>query len=176
MDSHRVRALQAHQSEIRRRWEALLRDEPVTSALADPDILVRLFETTLGELFATLKAHRRSSPVSSSDAYARVRTGCACGRNPLVTYFLTGERALLEVQASLDAAEFPPSATALTELHCAIRRIARREVDTFCGLCRFRTHGGGTLSAPPSHPRRVHRENPHQSAMTPAKPAVGCHA
>lgn len=155
MELHRIHALQAHQSDIRRRWETLLREEPVASALADPDILTRLFSTTLGELFAALQPRppRPEADPSAelSAAYSRIRSGCVCGRNPLLRYFLTGEQALLETQASLEAGDSTHSATAMTELHCVIRRIARREVDAFCGLCRYRASGGKPLSPPPPH-------------------------
>lgn len=172
MEPHRIRALQARQSDIHRRWEALLRDEPAPSALAHPDLLVRLFDTTLGELFARLQPHPRSRQLPPSDAYSGIRAGCACGRNPLVIYFLTGEQALLETQASLETADSPRSLTALTELHGAIRQIARREVDVFCRLCRYRTRGGGSLSAPPSRQRQGRREGPRHPMTAPTEAAI----
>lgn len=161
MELHRVRALQARQSDIRQRWEALLRDEPPSSALANPDILVRLFDTTLGELFAALQFQARSLRPAPDGAYAEVRAGCACGRNPLVAYFLTGERALLETQAQLDRADSTRPATAMAELHVMIRQIARREVETFCGLCR--QHGPeNTRSVPPPRQGRAHLAHPRR--------------
>lgn len=160
-----VQALQAQQSAIRRRWETLLRAEPARSALADPDILVRLFEVTLGELFTRLQA--RPAPRSAPDGavYSRIRAGCGCGRNPLVTYFLAGEQALLETLAALDGTG-AGAGTAAVELHFVLRQIARQEVESFCSLCQHRVHGGGACNLP----RPPQRRGQARSGRRPARP------
>ncbi|HWA08494.1 MAG TPA: hypothetical protein VG838_03420 [Opitutaceae bacterium] len=164
MELHLAQALQARQPQIRRRWETLLRDEPVRSALADPGILARLFDTTLGELFGVLRA-TPERPRGNSDAYSRVRAGCGCGRNPLVAYFLTGEQALLETLEAVEEAEPRPPATAAAELHFVMRQIARREVDAFCSLCQYGEHGGGAWNIPRTARWRGHPQAPREPAM-----------
>jgi hypothetical protein len=136
MDPNLARTLQARQRRIRTRWEGLLRAELVNTPLANPDILVRLFETTLREVFAMLlirRSPRRSAPAPSRSS---LRTACACSRNPLLAYFITGEQALLENLMMLEAHK--EQKTAAAELYVTIHQIARREIDLFCSLCQYR--------------------------------------
>lgn len=164
MEPTLVQALQAQQSAIRGRWETLLRAEPARSALADPDILVRLFEVTLGDLFTRLQARPVPRPAPDGAIYSRIRAGCGCGRNPLVTYFLTGEQALLETLAALDGTG-AAAGTAAAELHFVLRQIARQEVESFCSLCQHRAHGGGAAC---NVPRPRHWRGQERAGRRPA--------
>jgi hypothetical protein len=145
MDKPLLRALHTRRPAIRRQWENLLRLEEPANALAHPDTLVRLIDWTLDEAFAALghpsrRAARRRAAWSHPPSYEHVRRACACGQNPLIEYFLAGERALLEAlvlaQAETPAARADSRHTTATEVHLAVRRIARREVTLFCSVCR----------------------------------------
>jgi hypothetical protein len=123
------RSLDGRRSEIRSRWTALLKLEKPASPLADPDILLYLFDRTLDEVLSVQPASRRPSPPPASR--------CAC--NPLQHYFSTLEQALLETLVWVQAEE--PTLTAEERVAsvgglCArLRRVARRELgllDSFC--------------------------------------------
>ncbi|MDP3070615.1 MAG: hypothetical protein Q8N18_10015 [Opitutaceae bacterium] len=153
MEKPILRALHARRPAIRRQWEELLRLEEPANALAHPDTLVRLIDWTLNEAFAALghpnrRAARRLSLRQRTPNYDQVRRSCACGQNPLIEYFLAGERALLEAlvlaQAATPAAAAAERATTATEVHLTMRRIARREVDLFCSVCQ---HQGAPAAA-----------------------------
>ena len=147
MDDFILRALHARRPTIRRQWESLLRLEKPTNGLAHPDTLVRLIDWTLDETFAELgyptrRAGRRRATRLRPPSYQHVRGACGCGQNPLIEYFLAGERALLEALV-LAQTEFDTPAAALrqttaTELHFVVRHIAEREVALFCSFCQFR--------------------------------------
>lgn len=142
MQDSMVSALRSRRPQIRARWEELLRVERANSPLANPDSLVHLLDWTLDEFFRAvqcLPARRRAvRPVSTDD--------CPCGRNPLLAYFAAGEQALREslVLGQSEMKDLSPYArdTALEELDLAFRAIARREVESFCGMCQFRPHAG----------------------------------
>jgi hypothetical protein len=147
MEKPLLRALHERRPAIRRQWENLLRLEKPPNGLAHPDTLVRLIDWTLDEAFAALghpsrRAARRRAARNRPPSYEQVRRACACGQNPLINYFLAGERALLEAlvlaQAETPADSAAARHTTATEVHLAVRRIARREVTLFCSVCRIR--------------------------------------
>ena len=142
MQGQLVQALHAQHVKIRERWTELLHAEPVNSPLGNPDVLVHLIDWTLEEIIGALTAlpSRRHATQSIHDSIA----SCQCGRNPLLTYFTSGEQAMREALVlaqvatpHLDAIERD---TALGELDLVIRDIARREIEAFCGVCQFREH------------------------------------
>lgn len=144
MDPVLIRALQDLQPEIRARWKTLLRRELPNTPLADPAILVRLFDVTLSEVFGVLGGEPRSlgGEVSSSPGLKDI---CSCGRNPLIAYFLTGERAFLQAMVSAEQSAGVKLGTATTEVYCVLRQIARREIAAFCSLCQYRQAGAGNF-------------------------------
>lgn len=158
MDELILRALHARRPTIRRQWENLLRLEKPTNGLAHPDTLVRLIDWTLDETFAELgypnkRAGRRRATRLRPPGYQHVRGACGCGQNPLIEYFLAGERALLEAlilaQTEVDtpaAASAATRQTTATELHFIVRHIAQREVALFCSLCQFRANAAPAAS------------------------------
>lgn len=135
MTPERLRDLQARSAAIRARWEDLLRIEPVRSPLANPDTMVHLIPQTLEQVFTMLSKPARL-PVSILAARACVPK-CVCGHNPYLVYFIAAEQALTEgavvMQSELPATERRQSDIA--EVVFAVRRIARLEIDTFCGAC-----------------------------------------
>src|ERR1022692_910461 len=138
MDESLLKRLRARRPAIRRDWEAFLRAEPVATPLGNPDILAHLIGRTLNVLFASLGAGCRRRPAQPC-SYAAVRAICDCGRNPLLAYFMAGERAL---QGALslawsEARDLAPETwdRAAAELYLVLHDIARREVESFCSLC-----------------------------------------
>jgi len=138
MEPALVRTLQDHQPHIRKRWETLLRTELVNTPLANPDLLVPLFDSTLDEVFNALRTQPAPARTESISPAAAIRALCACSRNPLLAYFVTGEQALLETLVQLEASGHLKPDSASAELLPTIRLIARREVETFCSLCQHR--------------------------------------
>jgi hypothetical protein len=135
-----LNALDLRRPLIRRRWEDLLRAERVSTPLGNPDALVHLLGWTLDEIFRTL--HALPSRRKSLRTVALDDDDCPCGRNPLITYFAAGEQAMQESLILTQAAGGPLPAlerdAALDEVNFALRHIARREINAFCALCRFR--------------------------------------
>jgi hypothetical protein len=140
MQSPLLSALRAQHAGIRARWAALLHVEPVSTPLANPDALVHLIDWSLKEVFRglTALASRRRAGHITSDS----RPHCPCGRNPLLAYFAAGEQAVQEAlilaQAASPALSPVERDTSLRELNVVLRDIARREIESFCGVCQHR--------------------------------------
>lgn len=120
---------------IRARWEALLRVEPVSGPLANPDALVHLIPHSLEELFAALAKPSRAP--GTLKAAKKPLPACDCGNNPYRAYFVAGEQALAESFVLLQAT-LPPAhrrESDLAEVIYHVRRMAQDEIDTFCGIC-----------------------------------------
>lgn len=153
MQESMVTALRARRSQIRARWEDLLRIERANTPLANPDSLVHLLDWTLDEFFRTVQSlssrRRPARPFAPEE--------CGCGRNPLLAYFAAGEQALREslVLAQTEMRDLSPLArdTALSELDLAVHHIARREIEAFCAVCQF-------------HPRPPSAATAHSPAHT----------
>jgi hypothetical protein len=133
-----LRTLEAQRARIRERWESLLRGEQVNSPLGRPEVLVHLIDRTLDEVFGALA--EPATPATSTPVSATLlREQCRCGQNPLLTYFVSGEQALLEamigVQSGNAGAPRGTHAHDLAELYTVVRQIAHQEVDSFCSLC-----------------------------------------
>jgi hypothetical protein len=160
-----LQALARRAPAIRARWADLLRAEPASSPLANPEALVHLIEWTLRAVLRRLQASRpRSRPLRPP---ARRTPGCPCGRNPLRTHFTAGEQALQEALV-LCQAEGPHPApaerdAALHELNRAFRQLAGREMAALCALCLRRVADAGQ---PPARARRrrVHPASGHPAA------------
>jgi hypothetical protein len=130
-----VRDLRACLPAIRLHWEALLRLEPVDTPLANPDALAHLIPHSLEEIFLRLGKYSRV-PVSISVARAQLPS-CDCGNNPYRAYFIAGEQAVTEAFVLLQA-ELPAEdrrMSDMAEVIYAVRRLARSNIDAFCGVC-----------------------------------------
>jgi hypothetical protein len=143
MRSETLKRLRARRDDIQRRWEILLRVEPVSGPLANPDALMHLIPETMAQTFASVEAPSDDAP-SIAAARAESLPGCHCGNNPYLAYFLAAEQALVEalihVQAELPAAD--RTERDISQLIVSIRRQARTEIDAFCGLCLHRCQTG----------------------------------
>lgn len=162
-----VRALRSQLPQIRERWEALLHAEPVNTPLAYPDALVHLLDWTLEQIFvglATLSSRKRPGRRPTCPDYQH---DCACGRNPLLTYFAAGDQAMREAlvlaQAAAPVLDPLERDASLEELDFVFRHIARREIDAFCGVCQYRDGGHAHAhahDAVPSPAAVAHRTTP----------------
>ena len=149
MQSDLLGALRARQPDIRARWAALLHVEPVNTPLAHPGALTHLIDWTLDEILrglATGGTRRRASAGHASTPY---RSLCACGRNPLLTYFDAAGQAVREAlvlaQSTLPAIDPIERDASLEELNLILAQVARHEIEAFCGVCQHRQkegHGG----------------------------------
>lgn len=129
-----LRTLDRRRPRIRARWEALLRLERPPTPLAQPDILIHLFDHTLNEVLSIVP---RPLPESSVN-----RPDCQCRCNPLRLYFATLEQALLEalVLAQVEDPDLTPieRVASVGELCQRLRHVAQRELTLLDGLCRNR--------------------------------------
>lgn len=137
-----LRTLQSLRPTLLERWETLLRAEPVTSPLANPDSLVYLMDWTLDRFFNALRGplsrRRIADRAGSRPAFVEEQSLCACKMNPLLAYFATGEQAL--VQIALPLLQPREREATLSALRLAMQAVARREIDTFCAVCQRRPH------------------------------------
>lgn len=138
-----LHALEAQKPAIHQRWEILLRVEPIKTPLGQPEALKHMIDYTLETLGAFLRGQHTTKRRHLRSVAASVADGslCPCGRNPLLSYFVAGEQALLETlilaQANhADSAE--TRAETLQELQQALAHVALREIETFCAVCQFR--------------------------------------
>lgn len=139
-----MKRLEGMRPAMKREWEKLLRAEPTLSPLGNPDTLVYLMDETIDELLKELRTRALKHTVVSPRALLTpLQRHCACGLNPLLNYYATGELALHMVAAdSLSPAE-------LDEALVCYHQYARREIDTLCAVCQHRAHG--TCAAPHAH-------------------------
>jgi hypothetical protein len=146
-----VQSLAALCPTIKKEWAELLRGEPTITPLGRPDTLVYLMDATLAQLFSGLDASsarstqqwlRRCTPLVGP-----AHTYCACGLNPLLKYFTTGELAL-------HAAAGPLLGSELDEVLLLFRALAQQEIQTLCSVCQYKGVPGCCEIAdrPPGHP------------------------
>lgn len=140
---------------IKQEWAQLLRGEPTITPLGRPDTLVFLMDATLAQLFAGLEDKtphqqwlKRCAPVVGP-----VHNYCACGLNPLLKYFTTGELAVRAAAGTKLGAE-------IEVVLERFRALAQREIETLCSVCQHKGVPGCCEMAdkahhlPPSHSTR----------------------
>src|SRR5664280_698060 len=154
-------------------WEVLLRAEPATSPLGNPDTLVFMMDRTLDTFFISILSPSPRRWLARHPLLCRsLNDTCPCERNPLLRYFVSGEQALLAIagQALTDAASGPEEEDRiLSELQLTFHYLAQHELQTFCDLCRencTRARAGivtGRRNGPPPVRRqqRTLRLRPH---------------
>ena len=129
-------ALAEHRLRIRSQWEKLLRLDRGVSALARPDTMVHLLDTTLDELYAGLRQWSPRRRPTRTPAPV-----CPCGRNPFLAYFAAGRQAvqegLITVQTDRPGLTAAQRDEAFACLDQVLTRIARRDLDSFCAVCQF---------------------------------------
>jgi hypothetical protein len=132
---------------IKKEWADLLHGEPTITPLGRPDTLVYLMDASLAQLFAGLESKpphqswlKRCAPVIGP-----VHSYCACGLNPLLKYFTTGELALRAVAG-------PKLGGDIEEVLERFRALAQREIETLCSVCQHKGVPGCCEMADKAHP------------------------
>ncbi len=138
-------ALREMRPTLRKKWEILLRKEPISSPLASPDSLVFLMDWTLDRLFEALRTsshRRRTRSTKVSQGYVPPVEICPCGMNPLLAYFSTAEKSLIDAvflaNSPLPAMSPGERQACITEIQLALHRVAHAEIQTFCAVCQRR--------------------------------------
>lgn len=127
-----VNQLEGLRPAVKSEWEKLLRTEPTLSPLGNPDTLVYLMDETISDVIKGLRAHPPRYWQQHATALRRpLQRHCACGMNPLLNYYATGELAL---HAACAAALGPQLEDVLVCYHL----IAQKEIDTLCAVCQHR--------------------------------------
>jgi hypothetical protein len=141
MEESQWSELQNLRPTLRQRWEVLLRAQPPSSPLANPDSLVFLMDWTFDQFFAELRKVAFRSQTRARASLPRCperRVPCACGMNPLLAYFQTAELALIETVLPLLAPQ--QQEPVLREIRAALGTVSKREIEAFCAVCRHREH------------------------------------
>jgi hypothetical protein len=139
MDIRVLQQLQLDSAAIHVRWEALLRIEPVSGPLANPDALARLIPESLAEIFTLLGASSAEGLSLGGMKVDRLPP-CDCGHNPYLAYFVAAEQAFVEALILVQV-KLPPDLhreSDIAQVIRAVRELARSEIDTFCGICTHR--------------------------------------
>ncbi len=132
VDEGIIQRLEGLRSSWKREWEALLRSEPTLSPLGNPDTLVYLMDETIAGVLKSLRTRSlRPVAINSRALLMPLQRHCACGLNPLLNYYATGELALHMVAAPVLAGDLDE---ALTSYHL----LAQKEIDTLCAVCQHR--------------------------------------
>jgi hypothetical protein len=133
VDESVLQRLEGLRPSWKREWEALLRSEPTLSPLGNPDTLVYLMDETITEVLKVLRARSLKQAATNSRALlVPLQRHCACGLNPLLNYYATGELALHAVAAPMLVEHLDE---ALTSYHL----LAQKEIDTLCAVCQHRS-------------------------------------
>jgi len=117
---------------IKTEWGVLLRGEPALTPLGRPDTLVFLMDATLAQLFDGLTSRSdRKWLQHCPPLVAPVHRYCACGLNPLLKYFTTGELAL-RAAAGLAVGE------EIEEVLILFHSMAQQEIEALCTVCQHK--------------------------------------
>ncbi len=158
-------------------WEVLLRAEPPASALGNPDTLVFMMDRTLDAFFAAAISSTPRRWLARHPLLCQsLGKTCPCQHNPLLCYFVSGERAILaiagQVLAELETSrEREEEDQILSRVHLTFHYLAQSELQTFCDLCtskcvRARV-AAGRRAFPPAgcRPMRIPRLRPQWEAV-----------
>ncbi len=113
-----------------------MRALPPSSGLAHPDALVHLMPSTLDRIVSALAS--ADHPTKQG-----LPAACRCGMNPLVTFFITAETAMIDTLFCAKPAWACLTAnqreSGLTDLRSTLRMIADDDIEAFCSLCQIRS-------------------------------------
>ena len=117
---------------IKDEWSVLLRGEPSLTPLGRPDTLVFLMDATLTQLFSGLTGKSTKKWLHSyTPLVAPMHAYCACGLNPLLKYYTTGELALRAAAAATLGEE-------IEDVLLLFRSLAQQEIETLCSVCQHK--------------------------------------
>jgi len=136
VDEGVIQRLEGLRSSWKSEWEGLLRSEPTLSPLGNPDTLVYLMDETIAAVCKGLRARAlKPGVVNPRTLLVPLKRHCACGLNPLLSYYGTGEIALHKIARG-------PLAAHLDEALTCYHAYAQREIDTLCAVCQHREATG----------------------------------
>lgn len=152
MDADLLQRLRANSAAIHVNWETLLRMEPVSGPLANPDALHRIIPETVAKILFALTPPE-AAPITLTEERSDRLPGCECGHNPYLAYYVAGERAFVEMAVLQQAKLAPPKRREADLAHVihTIRALAREEIDVFCGICTHRGHARHCRHAAVAH-------------------------
>jgi len=129
---HRLRWRKHH---IEEHWRTLLKIEPCSGPLSNPETLQFLIPEMCERVFT--KGEELSDRKISLEEAKLQLPACSCGNNPYRAFFVAGEQAITDAAILLSANLIPQErdAHAIGRLMFAVRSIAADEIDTFCGAC-----------------------------------------
>ncbi|HWA25546.1 MAG TPA: hypothetical protein VG734_07795 [Lacunisphaera sp.] len=131
---------------IKAEWSVLLRGEPALTPLGRPDTLVFLMDATLTQLFNGLTARSAQNWLHGcTPVAAPIHAYCACGLNPLLKYYTTGELAVRATAASIVGEE-------IEDVLLLFRSLAQQEIETLCSVCQYKGVPGCCDLAPKPGP------------------------
>lgn len=150
VDESVIQRLEALRPSLKCEWEALLRTEPTLSPLGNPDTLIYLMDETIVDLLKSVRAqvlrHTHRNPRTLRVPLPR---HCACGLNPLLNYYATGEIALHLVAAPVLTAEHD-----LDDVLACYHTLALQELEMLCAVCQFNHERAGFTATAPARPAR----------------------
>jgi hypothetical protein len=124
-----IERLECLRAPLKSEWETLLRCEPTISVLGHPDALVYLMDDTLDRLIKVARKGALGSGLHRGRlARGSLRSLCACGLNPLIAYYSTGELALRSVAGNKLAED-------IDEVLSLFHAMAHDEVKNLCSSC-----------------------------------------
>lgn len=121
--------LRARHAALKTAWLRRLHACPPVSALARPEILAHYMDDSLRQLGGLLSG-KVSRKLASGETFTTAirRNCCACGLNPLLDYYVTGEETLGAVLGELTETE-------RDLLNQCWHRLAHGEIEALCKVC-----------------------------------------
>jgi hypothetical protein len=157
-----VCAMRARRPQVLRTWDTLLRRQHVVTPLANPDIFAHemgaTFDTVLAQWGRVRLAH---VPTVATDP--SWPPSCHCGRNPFLSYYVTGEEALVQTLTAVQAERrfnAARNAAELNALRYVVRRVGRVDIEgfeAFCQTCPHADRAGSGACRSGREPRRTER-------------------
>ena len=138
-----VSSLLGARQNLRTIWEKQLWSEPIRSPIANPDALIYLMEWTLNEFFARLR-NETNLPVALTETVSPsidIEALCSCGGNPFLSYFGSAHKAVISwtesTRSPLAGLSDEERGRCVRELLWGLETVARREIESFCSVCRY---------------------------------------
>lgn len=121
--------LRARHAALKTAWLRRLHACPPVSAMARVEILAHYMDDSLRQLGCLLGGRESRKPASGQTVRTAIRRSrCACGLNPLLDYYVTGEEALGAVLGDLTEDE-------RAQLNQCWHRLAHGEIEALCKAC-----------------------------------------
>jgi hypothetical protein len=148
MSRHFISLLRWRKHDIEGHWRTLLKIEPASGPLGNPETLQYLIPEMCEKVFS--RAEQLSNRTITLEQARLQLPSCTCGNNPYRAFFVAGEQAVTEAAILLESAGAPDTRdeASVARLVYAVRSIAADEIDTFCGACLHHGVAPGCRFAP----------------------------